>query len=494
MTHVIDNLEFGRIPRPSIAHNIDKINELVDYVNENDDLIHNQTYQTVTGINSISGSNALVEMQARDFLLKGNTIVWNQLVHEFATNYWRAITPNATALSFPDANTIKLTVTNNNISSRPNIATTNAHPMSDVVSGHKYLIKTEFMKHTAIDLTPFVLYGTTYAFPSVSVNDTWIKLSGITTATNVNSGTLYISENITNMAVNDWVEWRDYQIFDLTQIYGTGNEPTTVEEFEARFTDNYYPYNSGSMPSVNMDGIKIGNEVCEIPMATYFPNGMHGVDERFDSLNADGAIRRYTEKTIASMGTVSTGSGNVKFYRPINPIGGWGTGENWPSYQESLSDTPFSNNVANELIGFVDKTAPIYILRTWNNLFVYTETLSVQSDFETATNALIGTKLAVPIPTVKTEIDPPIETPIIPESQFTAIVQKNNVVPVPFELTYYVDANSTIDDIIARIEALEQGNRTTSALPVTVEKQTEINENKPDIIGDETTEKESEVI
>lgn len=32
------------------------------------------------------------------------------------------------------------------------------------------------------------------------------------------------------------------QLFDLTEMYGAGNEPTTVEEFREKFPDDLYPY------------------------------------------------------------------------------------------------------------------------------------------------------------------------------------------------------------------------------------------------------------
>ncbi len=53
----------------------------------------------------------------------------------------------------------------------------------------------------------------------------------------------------------------DYDItiafFDLTQMFGTGNEPSTVEEFEAMFPDDWYPYNEGELVSAPV------NEVVE---------------------------------------------------------------------------------------------------------------------------------------------------------------------------------------------------------------------------------------
>lgn len=39
-------------------------------------------------------------------------------------------------------------------------------------------------------------------------------------------------------------------IIDLTKMFGSGNEPSTVEEFEAMFPNDYYPYNEGTLMSM----------------------------------------------------------------------------------------------------------------------------------------------------------------------------------------------------------------------------------------------------
>ena len=46
------------------------------------------------------------------------------------------------------------------------------------------------------------------------------------------------------------------QFFDLTAMFGAGNEPSTVAEFEALFREPYYPYDAGSLLSVQMEGIE----------------------------------------------------------------------------------------------------------------------------------------------------------------------------------------------------------------------------------------------
>lgn len=40
------------------------------------------------------------------------------------------------------------------------------------------------------------------------------------------------------------------QLFDLTQMFGSGNEPTTTAEFEKLFPNEYYPYNEGTLMSM----------------------------------------------------------------------------------------------------------------------------------------------------------------------------------------------------------------------------------------------------
>lgn len=45
------------------------------------------------------------------------------------------------------------------------------------------------------------------------------------------------------------------QIYDLTAMFGSGNEPSTAEEFEAMFPADYYPYNAGEIVSAGVTEI-----------------------------------------------------------------------------------------------------------------------------------------------------------------------------------------------------------------------------------------------
>lgn len=55
--------------------------------------------------------------------------------------------------------------------------------------------------------------------------------------------------------------------FDLTQMFGAGNEPTTVEEFKALFPKAYYEYNGGELVSMTSNGL--------------FTNGFNQWDEKW---------------------------------------------------------------------------------------------------------------------------------------------------------------------------------------------------------------------
>lgn len=57
------------------------------------------------------------------------------------------------------------------------------------------------------------------------------------------------------------------QIFDLTAMFGSGNEPSTVEEFEKMFPNDYYPYNAGKIVSAGMTEVAVGDTAYPIPEA-----------------------------------------------------------------------------------------------------------------------------------------------------------------------------------------------------------------------------------
>ena len=57
------------------------------------------------------------------------------------------------------------------------------------------------------------------------------------------------------------------EFFNLTKMFGSGNEPSTVEEFEAMFPAAYYPYNAGEVVSSGTEEVAVGDNAYPIPEA-----------------------------------------------------------------------------------------------------------------------------------------------------------------------------------------------------------------------------------
>lgn len=160
----------------------------------------------------------------------GKTIVWNQL----NLNDKNSITRDG--ISFTNNKDGSWTITGTCSTSNGGSADVLIYKFADkFVSGHKYLVKADkysdgnygfAINGGSSPLKKAVIYN--YAFnPIIFVKD---KVT---------------VDNIT-MRMN---------IFDLTQMFGTGNEPSTPEEFEAMFPADYYPYNAGELMSASVNEV-----------------------------------------------------------------------------------------------------------------------------------------------------------------------------------------------------------------------------------------------
>lgn len=119
----------------------------------------------------------------------------------------------------------------------------------NIIKGHKYCIRS--LTTVGSDAT-YIAY--------ISGSGTFAKFydygsGAIAEAQNSGNGyfvPLYIEKGVT---VNDLKIVP--QVYDLTKMFGSGNEPSTLEEFEAMLSEDYYPYNEGELMSMP------ANEVVE---------------------------------------------------------------------------------------------------------------------------------------------------------------------------------------------------------------------------------------
>ena len=208
--------------------------------------------------------------------LGGNPIVWNQLINEGVT-VW---TSGMGTLTYNES-IITLTVTN-----AQNVIISYTKSQQDIIPTHKYCFKARAKISYDGRIVPTFLYSNQGVSFSAASN-VWINLDCILTA-QASSPVLRIY--LIDSSVGDTMDITDIQLFDLTLMFGEGNEPTTVEEFEKLFPLPYYPYNSGtemkaSTIDIDVKGFNLWDEEWELGGLDYSSGQNDSTSNRLRSKN-----------------------------------------------------------------------------------------------------------------------------------------------------------------------------------------------------------------
>lgn len=183
--------------------------------------------------------------------VRGKSLVWNQL---------ESVTATSARVSYDsEANTYTSTPYHNhdsNTAGSDNYSSGWTKISQKAIQGHRYYISMIFgrvSKRTDIDdFTPspavLIMCGGDYKRFNVSVGET-ISIDTILTAES-NSDVYFTN--------NDCVcTTKNTKVFDLTLMFGAGNEPATVDEFEALYTLPYYAYNAGKIISNKTEAVEV---------------------------------------------------------------------------------------------------------------------------------------------------------------------------------------------------------------------------------------------
>ncbi len=176
--------------------------------------------------------------------IKGKTLVWNQLVK---------INPN-------DSSRVKsgITIVDNRDGSYTVSGTAEADVRLTVYSltanrvrfGHKFLLRgcPPGGSSTTYFIGGYYIWNVTTRRIDIGggamINDNTDEVSTDNISITVLSGTV-ISTPIVFRPI----------LIDLTQMFGAGNEPSTVDEFEALYPNSYYAYNAGTL--ISNDAVQI---------------------------------------------------------------------------------------------------------------------------------------------------------------------------------------------------------------------------------------------
>ena len=231
-------------------------------------------------------SPAIQDGLARIDKIKGNTLVWNQLIEKGnMTDGWTF--SNSTG-SYSD-NVLTFTASAQGGFVRPN------NPQS-IVANHKYLATVDVKGTSAF---ASAINFTSRNLLSASVTTEWQTFSLVFTNTVTEQN--YFPRIYDNRSIGwDAVQIRNCMLFDLTLM----GLDITADQFRALFPLPYYQFEQGRLLSFNGTGLKTANadgtaeDTVDLPTLTYFPDGMRSAGTVYDELTPSKAITRTVIYTV----------------------------------------------------------------------------------------------------------------------------------------------------------------------------------------------------
>jgi hypothetical protein len=203
---------------------------------------------TQTDVSKSTESN-IIDVGGYDLMkineVKGKSLVMNQLMNTSFSVY------STGKISISTSGT-KCTVTDINYEG------TGGDPImvqlsTGVINTHVYLVLVEFELITGAGITaPTYEGGVLAGEMTLYKNNVYYRRF---TAT-VNNSKSYLKVAGTKAIGDSW-SFDKARLFDLTQMFGEGNEPTTVEEVEAILGDEYYEYNTGEVVGNSVEKLDV---------------------------------------------------------------------------------------------------------------------------------------------------------------------------------------------------------------------------------------------
>lgn len=123
------------------------------------------------------------------------------------------------------------------------------------------------------------------------------------------------------------------QAIDLTHMFGSGNEPTTPEDFAKRLGYSsindvpYIPYNEGEIVSSFAEGIKTTDTEGKVSerkwsetLKKYFPDGLKSAGSAYDEITPTKAVKRIGEIDLGTLTWGKTSANGKTYYHTKEAI------------------------------------------------------------------------------------------------------------------------------------------------------------------------------
>lgn len=184
--------------------------------------------------------------------VQGAAVAWNQYVPLFnASSMWNQ-TYYATGEILNNGHSFKMTSNTSTSTIKAKDTLANRVP---IPSGHTWYIACTVDATNMTVGAPFGFYNSdNIVFRITTEAGKAARYSGIGTVTSTNQ--IMLSIRLANATPQgEYAIFSDFIAIDLTQMFGSGNEPATVAEFEAMYPASYYPYSAPILKPVRIAGI-----------------------------------------------------------------------------------------------------------------------------------------------------------------------------------------------------------------------------------------------
>lgn len=209
-------------------------------------------YRPSAGEKSIRDKSAVIRR------IKGNSVVWEQKLLPLTSDNWNQYSATYANIAFADnAATLTLTAAYTgqnvyNIGLRYNPPTTQKY-----LSGHVYLI-VGLCKLQSDGKLLIQMANQNFETNEISASpNKWVSFGAIGSLTN-DASKFYIKPPFSYTYLREGSSYSvsNVMLFDLTAMFGDGNEPATVEDFRKVYNEAYYPYCQPELRGVKTGAIK----------------------------------------------------------------------------------------------------------------------------------------------------------------------------------------------------------------------------------------------
>ena len=244
-----------------------------------------------------SGGSAISDGVARIEAIKGNSVVWNQKLPKKVG--WLAT--DGTSYVYDDV-ADEYTITSGKYLNRIETPT-------NITKGHKYIVCYDVKVNTSSSYEGTYYIGyigpPTQWFNKVNISNAinkWYRHIEIFTVSADQSRIFLGLYDVISLDSQDTQSIRHPRLIDLTLMFGVGNEPTTIEEFNARkplgIDENAYTegevihMNAQSLVSCNVDSTICKEQSLDV-VRKYFLEGMKSSASAHDEIRYNKATQKW---------------------------------------------------------------------------------------------------------------------------------------------------------------------------------------------------------